>query len=425
MMYPRHSTPQKRRTPNRTLSSSSAASLQQEQEQRRRTRSRSRSGDFSLPEPPRRVSRQHSSLRRLLGTIGTTTTNGNSPRSSSGERSKQRRCMRYYVWFLTAMGIYFYFMFGALIPVNRKPPHPPPRPFAMPPPNVTTSVVLMNFARPHMLQGSSLIPTLSDHPAISEIVLCHVQEKTKFHIDHPKIKNIDAVQTNEELGMALRFYYCQRAENPWVIHIDDDMELDESAINELVYYMQLDPHRIVGHYGRNYNFWKVPHRHGYDFATKLSGPVEVILTKALIMERIICDEFMKHVHLVDDLVLHAKPKWNGEDIFASLVANHYYNVPWKGPFRNYALPDINIWQASDELKDDDAGIHDVSGNMDRHSCPFLECQIRQFGSQHWRDYWLYWWISLKHYHYRGRLWVTAKKRLAALPASTFQEEDIT
>jgi hypothetical protein len=272
----------------------------------------------------------------------------------------------------------------------------------------------MNYARPRMLQTSGLLQTLLVHSAVTQILLCHANPATAFDLVHSKIKNVNAVAMNAELGMALRFYYCDtEATSDWVLMLDDDMELDESAINELIAHMRDDPHRIVGHYARQYNFWKVPHRHGYDFATTLSGPVEVVLTKVMILERQLCREFLHHAPLVHDLVLSAVPRWNGEDIFVNMVANHYYNVPPHGPFNNYAIPDLNVWEADNHFKDDDAGQHDVSANMDRHA--LLEAG--------WTDYWTAWWRSLQHYYYRGKLWSVAKARLAALPREQQHEEE--
>jgi hypothetical protein len=257
-----------------------------------------------------------------------------------------------------------------------------------------------------MIRESFLMRTLTEHPSVSEILLCHSKPSTAFEFDHGKVKNINAVKKNQEMGLALRFHYCATAANEWVMHVDDDMELDASAVTELVRLMMDNPHRIVGHYGRSYHFWKVPHRHGYDYATLLSGPVEVILTKVLILEKQICKEFLKHAKIMQDMVQNSKPMWNGEDIFVNVVANHYYSVPWSGPFNNFAVADLNVWEASNEYKDDDIGISDVSGNMDRHG-------ISHVGFWNW---WIAWVHALKHSYYRGKFWATAKRRLAMLPS---------
>lgn len=305
------------------------------------------------------------------------------------------------------VGVYLCFMFGALVPVNKHVPHPPLGPYPYPPPNITVTAIIMNYARPRMLQTSSLLPTLLSHPAVSQILLCHAHPQTAFVREHAKILNIDATAANDEWGLALRFYYCDSAlqTNDWVVFLDDDMELDDSALNALIAHMVDDPHRLVGHYARRYQYWKVPHRHGYDFATTVSGPVEVVLTKVLILERAVCHQFGLRAPLVRDLVATSVPRWNGEDIFLNLVANHYYHVPRNGPYRNCAVPDLNVWEADNDYKDDDAGRHDISANMDRHT-------LWEAG---WRDYGSAWWRSLQHYRYRGKLWSTAKARLYALP----------
>jgi len=278
--------------------------------------------------------------------------------------------------------------------------------------HTTVSVVVMNYARPRMLQQSRLLPELLRHTAVDEILLCHANAPTAFHWDHPpKVQNINAVAANDRYGLALRFHYCRQARNDWVIHVDDDMELDGTAITTLVDAMTADPHRIVGHYGRRYNFFKVPHRLGYDYATTLAGPVEVVLTKLLILERQVCDEFFRHADLVEDVVRQSQPKWNGEDIFVNLVANHLYQVPGQGPFKNYAIPDLHVWEAPNELKDDDAGLSDISHNLDRHY--YYSSKNNSLLRWLW-ELGTAWWRALQHYRYRGRLWATAKARLAAL-----------
>lgn len=265
------------------------------------------------------------------------------------------------------------------------------------------SAVVMNYARPRMLKESALLPVLASHPMVDEIFLCHAQKSTKFESSHRHVKNIDAVEVNSKLGLSLRFHYCAQAQNDWVLIVDDDMELASAAIDDLVAFMVQQPHRIVGRYGRGYNWWRSPTRNGYDTLT-LEGEVEVVLTKVLLMERRICGRFFHYQRLVEDMLPESQPLWNGEDIFVNLVANHIYSVGAQGPWNNYALSDLEVWEASDTYKDDDTGEHDVSGNMDRHR-PWNVGLVNWFKA--WRR-------SQKHAAYRGRLWSTAKERLAKL-----------
>ena len=127
----------------------------------------------------------------------------------------------------------------------------------------------------------------------------------------------------------------------------------------------------------------------------------MVLTKILVVQRDVCSAFFRYQDLVKDLLPVSKPLWNGEDIFLSLVANHVYGVPHDGPYRNFAM-DLNVWEASDEYKDDDSGAHDISGNMDRH-------RIWTVGFWNWLNAF---YRAQCHAAYRGKLWHAAKERLA-------------
>jgi hypothetical protein len=265
------------------------------------------------------------------------------------------------------------------------------------------SVVVMNHNRPRMIRESQLMKTFTSHPNIDEILLCHSNPDTQFDFQHEKVTNIDAVEDNQKMGLSLRFHYCSIARNDWVIIVDDDMELSAAAVDMLLSEFSSNTKRIVGHYGRNFSWLKAPNRNGYDTHT-VAGPAEVMLTKIMVMESDMCNNFFKYDHLMGDLLPESSPLWNGEDIFMSLVANHEYGVPVNGPYRNFAIAELDVWEASDKFTDDTSGVADVSGNMDRHS-------IKKDGL--WT-----WWNAVrkahKHAAYRGKLWSTAKERLDGL-----------
>lgn len=325
------------------------------------------------------------------------------------------------------------------------------------PPDTKVSVVIMNHNRPRMLQESNLLPTLIAHPNIDEILLCHSNPQTSFdyHDHSTKIKNINAVQANEDFGLSLRFHYCATtARNPWVIMVDDDQEIAPQAITQLVSEFARNPHRIVGRYGRAYHdqpdpyshflaflsswisSWFYSHHNGYS-TRDVMGHVEVVLTKFMILEQNVCGAFFHYQHLIlDDPALRQSmhPFWNGEDIFMSLTANHVYssrhqqqqkltndnnnvNSAAAAPFdhNNYALR-LPVWEAHDPDKDSSGKQqqqvvqHDISGNMDRHA-------IWNVG---WTAYWQARQKAQAHVGYRGLLWSSAKARLAA---SSLTEED--
>lgn len=262
-----------------------------------------------------------------------------------------------------------------------------------PVPDFRVSVILMNYQRPRMLQSSNLLPTLTKHKQVDEIVLCHAQNRTRFSYPHSKVKNVDATAANQQWGLALRLHYCAQAKNNHVVLVDDDQELTSDALDKLFDEFQTDPRRIVGRYGRGFTEFS-----GYR-TTDLLGRVEVVLTKLLVLEKQVCQTFIQYQSVVEDLVQFSTPLWNGEDIFVNLVANHFYNVPYNR-YNNYAMK-LNVWEADDSLKDDN-GSGDISGNANRHSL--------------WQDgffeYWRYRQKQKAHLDYRSHLWKVARQRLA-------------
>jgi len=275
-----------------------------------------------------------------------------------------------------------------------------------PPDSFQVSVVLMNHNRPYLFKETSLLPVLTSHPSVSQIIILHSNAATAFtseelnkeEINVSKIKHVDAIAMNAEIGLAIRFHFCATdALTDWVIIMDDDMELRPAAISTMVRSMMDDPHRIVGHYGRRYDS-SLADRHGYDTRNAF-GKVEVVLTKAMILEKKICEQFVEQMDIVQDLVVDSRPTWNGEDIFVNLVANHYYNVHGRN-FQNLAIEDLPVWDADTSKFPED---HSISGNLDR-------LRISEVG---FSDVLKARVQADAHRYYRGKLWFTAKQRLAA------------
>jgi len=272
------------------------------------------------------------------------------------------------------------------------------------------SVVLMNFARPRNVQESKLMPVLTSHQSIDEIVLLHANPKTIFNYTHEKVRNVNATLEDKEMGLAIRFAFCSQVKTPYVIHLDDDIEFPPETINELMAEFQKNTKRIVGLAGRSQTLLNT----GSDTNsyTILDAPyeTEVVLTRLMIMETEICKQFVKYSPLLEDLASQGTgPKWNGEDIFMSLVANHVYeqeqrNQPGAShgqqqPHYNYAMPWLKhknveyIYPGSFEF--------DINGGI-RGFHPFSA------------DYWSKFFYLRKNLKFRGYFWKTAKKRLQEL-----------
>lgn len=299
------------------------------------------------------------------------------------------------------------------------------------------SVVIMNHDRPYVLQRSTLLSTLSQHPNVSEILLLHSNPKSIFDSSKvfseqasSKIIDLDAVALNAKMGLALRFHYCaEHAQNDWVLIMDDDIEIDATgtAIDALLYHMHQNAKRIIGHFGRNLKQSDIVRKYllrtpvSYDTKT-LYGNVEVVLTKILLLERDVCVEFQKQMHIMEDFVVTSKPFWNGEDIFVNLVANRFYRVPLDGPYSNFAIADLPVWEANVSAPEK-GEVKSISGNLDDSrlwKVSFNEniiTVLKTKGSPRWRQVgFSRWWAayrrSKQHNQYRQEFWLLAKDRLS-------------
>eukprot|EP00816_Leptocylindrus_hargravesii_P005468 CAMPEP_0196820278 /NCGR_PEP_ID=MMETSP1362-20130617/74606_1 /TAXON_ID=163516 /ORGANISM="Leptocylindrus danicus, Strain CCMP1856" /LENGTH=173 /DNA_ID=CAMNT_0042199101 /DNA_START=182 /DNA_END=700 /DNA_ORIENTATION=+ len=173
----------------------------------------------------------------------------------------------------------------------------------------------MNYSRPKVLQQSRLLPVLTSHEHVDEILLLHANQATKFEHKHPKVRNIDAVKENDAIGLGIRFEFCDahvKEENEWVLIVDDDMELDAATLTELIVEFSKNPNRIVGKWGRSlFSCCNTPLTfYGYN-TRSVTGKAEVVLTKFMMMQQTICKAFADHSYLVfDDIVKsHPKPMW--------------------------------------------------------------------------------------------------------------------
>jgi Glycosyl transferase family 64 domain len=335
------------------------------------------------------------------------------------------------------------------------------------------SVVMMNHHRPTLLRDSSLLRTLSMHPAVGQILILHSNPATAFNNTYllsssssslaaaavttrttkqqkkkndadadndndtnandwlDKIQHVDAVTMNEQMGLAIRFYFCaQQAHYEYVLIVDDDMECQMEAITILLQKMRNDPHRIVGRYGR---IWSSKHHHRHrqrhddnsdeyddgEYALKnVYGTVEVVLTKFMLMEKIVCDAFVQHQHVMDDIALSNdnRPIWNGEDIFVNLVANRLHQVPSHGPYTNLALSELPVWDiavgsklllSSPSSSGTTTGSNAVSVSGNPRG--FLSTLLQP---KSWNDYSARRQQTRRHRDQRTKMWKLAKQRLA-------------
>lgn len=68
-----------------------------------------------------------------------------------------------------------------------------------------------------------------------------------------KVKLLDRVADNAEVGLMMRFQACASAASPWVIVHDDDVQLTDSGFQGLLEAKRLQPDRLYGYYGRSWD----------------------------------------------------------------------------------------------------------------------------------------------------------------------------
>ena len=200
----------------------------------------------------------------------------------------------------------------------------------------TATVVLMNWARPQL--AKSLVEHLVKHPRISEVIVSNGRPDTAIDVDHPDVRNVREV--DDAVGLSRRFERCLDARSEYVIHVDDDIVPSFSAIDRLLDEMDANPKRIVGRWGRQLRWGMYAH---------CKGECPVVLTKLMIMERRMCAAFFEYEGLAEDMIPYGTPKWNGEDLFMSLVAAHEYGA------QHTVIPELEVG----EIETNDG----ISGNI--------------------------------------------------------------
>jgi hypothetical protein len=185
------------------------------------------------------------------------------------------------------------------------------------------SLIILNWKRQDNIKNY-ILPYLEDNNYIDEIIISHGREDTIFEYIS-KNKNIihryDS-KLNHSFGLSLRFLSALTCQNKIIMFMDDD----EIILNEDIYrcYDTIKNNNnigIIGKYGRK--FYKENNEYVYNFHN-VNGVSDIILTKFMLLKKKIIYDFFYNSILVEYLQKNAKPFWNGEDIFISLLARKRY-----------------------------------------------------------------------------------------------------
>ena len=185
------------------------------------------------------------------------------------------------------------------------------------------SLIILNWKRPDNIK-KHILPYLENNSYIDEIIISHGREDTIFdYVSENKnvIHRYDS-KLNQSLGLSLRFLAALTCQNKIIMFMDDD----EIIFNDDIYrcYNTIKNNKnigIIGKYGRK--LYKENNKYIYNFHN-VNGISDIILTKFMLLKKNIIYDFFYNSIYVEHLQKTAKPFWNGEDIFISLLARKKY-----------------------------------------------------------------------------------------------------
>jgi hypothetical protein len=197
-------------------------------------------------------------------------------------------------------------------------------------PNVSYSVVILNFSRPNNIP--LVLHSLLKSKKIEKIIISNGKLETAVTYDDPKVLIFnDCGNVNDTYGLDRRFLRMLDCPTEHIIIIDDDIIIDEPNLNKLLIEYEKDTKRIVGSTGRN-----VIQDKSIKYNTKnVYKHVDITLTKLLVCQQKLAHLFFYCKPLVEEIYKTGVPYGNGEDIFFSFITRLYYDRP------NYALEGIH------------------------------------------------------------------------------------
>ncbi len=114
---------------------------------------------------------------------------------------------------------------------------------------------------------------------------------------------------------------------PAVLIVDDDLTLPGATVTQLIQHWHEEPDVVHGIFGRN------PAADGTYKPVTVHGRCEVLLTRAIVVDRVICAAALRFG--VQELP--GEPRGNGEDIvlsYTAMAASGKRNVAYSLPFIN-------------------------------------------------------------------------------------------
>ena len=197
------------------------------------------------------------------------------------------------------------------------------------------TAVILNWNRAYNLKYI-ILPWLSKHPLITEIIVSHGRKKSIFNYEskhlHCMIVHRDDSELNHEYGLSRRYLAASKAKNDHILILDDDILVLSKTIDRLFQLYHRDVKILHGLYGRAVN-------QNYSYIScNIYGEVPLVLTRCVLQHKVYAELFLENKSIVEDIINKGMPYWNGEDIFMSLlVTKHTSRLPFA-----YKLPHINL-----------------------------------------------------------------------------------
>ena len=201
---------------------------------------------------------------------------------------------------------------------------------------MSVSVVILNWNRPAWLRRV-ILPLLARQPLIDEIHVSHGRESACFAYKNRRCRIVHRHDwnLNDRYGLALRFVAAREARNDAVLIVDDDLVVPAGTIAALKSSFDQAPRTLHGIFGRS-----ISPTYEYSYDGYERGETPIVLTRCLMMHRSYAEVFLEAEPSAGDLITRGSPKWNGEDIFLSLLSiRDSGTLPCA-----YDLPFKNVWR---------------------------------------------------------------------------------
>jgi hypothetical protein len=174
-----------------------------------------------------------------------------------------------------------------------------------------------------------ILPSLIENPQVDEIIISHGIPETYFH-GFAKTRHFRHFIEQNHTGLLRKLTCATYANNGCVVIMDDDLIFEQPHFNRLLDVWNEDKDTLVGKFGRNCSKEK------YKPAPVKENVAPIICGRIMVSSRASIINALNLAYLIDPMMADYPVRWNGEDIFLSLVTllhtkrlNRLLHVPHK------------------------------------------------------------------------------------------------